>query len=63
LDRLLVETDSPYLAPVPKRGKKNAPYYVFYTLKFLSEWLKVPFEVLERITTANAVKLFDINPF
>ncbi|RTZ69628.1 MAG: TatD family deoxyribonuclease [Aquificaceae bacterium] len=63
LDRLLVETDSPYLAPVPKRGKKNAPYYVFYTLKFLSEWLNVPLEVLDRITTTNAVKLFEINPF
>ena len=61
LDRLLVETDSPYLAPVPKRGKKNMPPYVFFTLKFLSEFLKVPLQMLERITTANAVKLFDLN--
>ncbi len=63
LDRLLVETDSPYLAPVPKRGKKNMPPYVFFTLKFLSEHLKVPVEMLDRITTANAIKLFEINPF
>ncbi len=63
LDRLLVETDSPYLAPVPKRGKKNMPPYVFFTLKFLSELLKVPLPMLDKITTTNAVKLFDINPF
>jgi TatD DNase family protein len=63
LDRLLVETDSPYLAPVPKRGKKNMPPYVFFTLKFLSEFLNVPLPMLDRITTTNAVKLFDINPF
>ena len=63
LDRLLVETDSPYLAPVPKRGKKNMPPYLFFTLKFLSDFLKVPLNMLERITTANAVKLFGINPF
>ncbi len=63
LDRLLVETDSPYLAPVPKRGKKNMPPYVFFTLKFLSELLNVPLPMLDRITTTNAVRLFDINPF
>ncbi len=63
LERLLVETDSPYLAPVPKRGKKNMPPYVFFTLKYLSELLNVPLDMLNRITTANAVKLFDINPF
>ncbi len=63
LDRLLVETDSPYLAPVPKRGKKNMPPYVFFTMKFLSELLNVPLPMLDRITTTNAVRLFDINPF
>ena len=63
LDRLLVETDSPFLAPVPKRGKKNMPPYVFFTLKFLSEFLKVPLPMLEKLTTTNAVRLFDINPF
>ncbi len=63
LDRLLIETDSPYLAPVPKRGKKNMPPYVFYTLKFLSELLKVPLNMLDKLTTTNAVKLFNINPF
>jgi len=63
LDRLLVETDSPYLAPVPKRGKKNMPPYVFFTLKYLSELLNVPLDMLNRITTANAEKLFGLNPF
>ena len=62
-DRLLVETDSPYLAPVPKRGKKNIPPYVFFTLKFLSELLNIPLHFLDRLTTSNAVKLFEINPF
>ncbi len=60
LDRLLVETDSPYLAPVPKRGRKNMPPYVFFTLKFLSEWLGVALEKLEGITTGNAARLFGI---
>jgi TatD DNase family protein len=63
LDRLLVETDSPYLAPVPKRGKKNMPPYVFFTLKFLSGLLNVPLHLLDKLTTTNAVRLFDINPF
>ncbi|NPB04769.1 MAG: TatD family hydrolase [Aquificae bacterium] len=62
-ERLLVETDSPYLAPVPKRGKKNMPPFVFYTLRFLSDLLKVPLPLLDRLTTTNAVKLFGFNPF
>ncbi len=57
-DRLLVETDSPYLPPVPKRGKKNEPAYVRYTLEALALARGVAFEEMERITDANARRLF-----
>ena len=57
-DRLLVETDSPYLPPVPKRGKKNEPAFVRYTLEVLAEARGVPFEEMERVTDANAARLF-----
>jgi|TARA_B100001971_G_C18140842_1_gene510316 TatD DNase family protein len=58
LDRLLVETDSPYLAPVPKRGKTNEPSYVVHTAKLLSELKGVSETELANITTENYFKLF-----
>ena len=58
LDKLLVETDSPYLSPVPKRGKKNEPSFLKYTLEKLSELRNLNFDDLEKITTANFNKLF-----
>jgi TatD DNase family protein len=57
-ERLLVETDSPYLAPVPLRGKPNEPSYIIHTVKFLSELKKVSFEDLSKITTKNFFNLF-----
>tara|TARA_A100001234_G_scaffold221339_1_gene236957 strand:- start:172 stop:933 length:762 start_codon:yes stop_codon:yes gene_type:complete len=60
LDRLLVETDSPYLAPVPNRGKKNEPSFVKYTLEKLSEIKEVSNIELTKITTNNFNKLFNI---
>lgn len=57
-DRLLVETDSPYLPPVPKRGKKNEPAFVRYTLEVLAQVRGVAFEEMECITDANARRLF-----
>jgi TatD DNase family protein len=57
-DRLLVETDSPWLAPVPKRGKPNEPAYVAHTARFVAELRGVPFEELERSTTDNFFRLF-----
>ncbi len=53
-DRLLVETDAPFLAPVPKRGKPNRPGYVRYTLDFLAQLRGVDSEELEAITDHNA---------
>ena len=57
-DRILIETDSPFLAPVPMRGKKNEPSYLKYTLEKLSELKSVKFKDLEIITTNNFEKLF-----
>ena len=56
LDRMLVETDSPYLAPVPRRGTPNVPANVYYTAKFLAELRQVPFEDFAELTCQNALK-------
>ena len=58
LERLLIETDSPFLAPEPMRGKKNEPSFVRYTLKKLSELKNVDFDKLDKITTDNFNRLF-----
>ncbi len=54
LDRMLVETDCPFLAPVPHRGKRNEPAYVALTAAELARLRGVPFEELAAATTANA---------
>lgn len=56
-DRMLVETDSPYLAPVPMRGKRNEPAFVGHTVSFLAEMLSIPVEELSRITWQNAMEV------
>ena len=58
LDRILVETDSPYLSPVPYRGKGNAPGRTRYVAEKLAEILQVPLELVARKTTENANRLF-----
>ena len=58
LERLLVETDAPYLAPVPKRGKRNEPAYVAHTAAALAEVKGVSAQELTRITGDNAFRLF-----
>jgi TatD DNase family protein len=58
LERLLVETDSPYLAPVPKRGKPNQPAYVRHVAEYLAELRGEPFAVLAAATTRNFYDLF-----
>lgn len=58
LDRMLVETDSPYLAPVPKRGKTNQPSYVKHTAEFLANLLNIEFGEFSEITTNNFFTLF-----
>ncbi len=59
LDRLLIETDSPYLAPVPYRGKKNQPAYVREVGEFIAELIGVPLAELAEITTSNYFALFN----
>ena len=53
LDRILVETDSPYLAPVPHRGKPNRPAWVKHVAKYLSELREIPFDAFAKQTTNN----------
>ena len=57
-DKLLVETDSPFLTPMPMRGKKNEPSYIKYTLEKLAEVKNLNIENLDNITTNNFNKLF-----
>ena len=57
-EKILVETDAPYLAPVPLRGKSNEPSYIIHTVKFLSEIKKISFGEFSRITTNNFINLF-----
>ncbi|MFL9812311.1 TatD family hydrolase [Stutzerimonas sp. VN223-3] len=59
-DRLLVETDSPYLAPIPYRGKPNLPQYVRDVAEFLSDLRGVDFDVLAEQTTSNFKRLFPL---
>ncbi|MGR8948413.1 MAG: TatD family hydrolase [Gammaproteobacteria bacterium] len=58
LERMLVETDSPWLAPVPKRGKTNEPAFVQYTAKFLADLRGEHPETLAEVTTSNYQALF-----
>lgn len=58
LDRLLVETDSPYLAPVPHRGKSNQPAYTYYVAEKIAELRKITIEQVAEASTDNFFKLF-----
>lgn len=60
LDRLLVETDCPFLSPEPKRGKKNEPAFVAYTARRIAEVKGTSFEAVAEATSINARALFDI---
>ncbi len=61
LEKLLVETDCPYLTPVPYRGKRNEPARVVETAKFLAEFYGVGFETLAERTTSNFYEFFGLN--
>ena len=62
LDRLVLETDSPYLAPVPHRGKRNESSFMVDTARRLAEVYEVDFSVISAKTTENALKVFEIAP-
>ena len=60
LEKLLIETDSPFLAPIPMRGKKNEPSFIKYTLEKLSTIKETTVEKMSKITTDNFNKLFTL---
>tara|TARA_B100000787_G_C16159741_1_gene280785 strand:+ start:173 stop:934 length:762 start_codon:yes stop_codon:yes gene_type:complete len=60
LEKLLIETDSPFLAPIPMRGKKNEPSFIKYTLEKLSMITETTVEKMSKITTENFNKLFNL---
>ena len=60
LEKLLIETDSPFLAPIPMRGKKNEPSFIKYTLEKLSTIKEITIEKMSKITTNNFNKLFNL---
>ncbi|MCB9090970.1 MAG: TatD family hydrolase [Halobacteriovoraceae bacterium] len=60
LDQLLIETDSPFLTPVPHRGKENAPFYLKHVAEKVAEIKRVSIEELIKVTTDNAHRLLDL---
>ena len=60
LDRMLLETDSPYLAPVPMRGRRNESAFMIHTAHYVAAALGVSFENVEKSTTANYFNLFNV---
>ncbi|MDD2475304.1 MAG: TatD family hydrolase [Dysgonamonadaceae bacterium] len=61
IERIVLETDSPYLTPVPYRGKRNEPQYLKFILQALSGVYNLKPEDITRITKSNSVRLFDLN--
>ena len=60
LDKILIETDSPYLSPEPKRGKRNDSRNVKYMAKKIAETKQMPLEEIARITYENANRVFKL---
>jgi len=60
-DKLLIETDGPYLTPTPHRGERNEPFYTTFVAKKMSELLEIELTEIEKITSQNAQRLFDIS--
>lgn len=61
LDKILIETDAPYLTPTPHRGERNEPIYTIFIMKKISEFLEISEENIKKITTKNALLLFNIS--
>ncbi|BBI01283.1 putative deoxyribonuclease [Buchnera aphidicola (Nipponaphis monzeni)] len=61
LDRLLLETDSPYLSPIPYRGTENQPAYLYVLANYISKLLNIDISKIAVITTNNFKKLFNLN--
>lgn len=61
LEKLVVETDAPFLSPVPNRGKRNEPAFIAHTVEFIAKSLGMTFDETAALTTQNAKKLFSLN--
>lgn len=61
IDRMLLETDAPYLAPTPQRGKRNEPAYIVHTASYVADQLGSSLESLAIETTSNAKRLFSLS--
>ena len=61
LDKMLIETDSPYLAPVPKRGKQNQPAFVKHVAEFIAELKGIDYQEVVQKTSENYFNLFKLN--
>ncbi|MFQ5570710.1 MAG: TatD family hydrolase [Rhodothermales bacterium] len=62
MEQIVLETDAPFLAPVPYRGKRNEPAYVRYVAEKLADVKGLSVEEVERVTTENALRLFHLEP-
>lgn len=60
IDRILIETDAPFAAPVPHRGRRNEPAYVEFVARQVAEWKRLSFEEVAQHTVENTKKLFQI---
>ncbi len=60
LENIILETDSPYLAPVPRRGKRNESSYLLHIAEKIAELKNLPLEEIARVTTANSINLFKL---
>ena len=58
-NRVILETDCPYLAPVPMRGRRNEPAYLKHVCEYFAEFKGMTFEEAAQLTTDNALRLFD----
>jgi TatD DNase family protein len=58
IDRIIIETDSPYLTPIPHRGKRNEPQYAIITARFIAQLKHIPFETLVEQTDKNVYTIF-----
>jgi TatD DNase family protein len=63
LNEMVLETDAPFLTPVPKRGKRNESSYLIYIAQKIAEIRNEPLEEIAQITTQNALKLFNFNKY
>jgi len=61
IEKMVLETDAPYLAPSPKRGKRNEPAFIRYTAQKLAEVMGMDFDEVDEITTQNALNLFNVS--